>query len=137
MPKSRSGLSVKQSVFLISSRRAYLPLLGWPPVREKTKSQLEVTSLRNDCSLFSRLFIASQVRNGNLDEFFEHETQAYPPPLSQNRKLRNGLTSDPVGCLEDLVTSQEKTNSPEVQAIIQDGPAIVNMLRPGYAKRIL
>ena len=81
MPKSRSGLSVKQSVFLISSRRAYLPLLGWPPVREKTKSQLEVTSLRNDCSLFSRLFIASQVRNGNLDEFFEH--QAYPPALSQ------------------------------------------------------
>ena len=50
-----------------------LPLFSRPPVREKTKSQLQVTSLRNDCSLFSRLYIASQVRNGNLDEIFEHE----------------------------------------------------------------
>ena len=50
-----------------------LPLFSRPPVREKTKSQLQVTSLRNDCSLFSRLYITSQVRNGNLDEIFEHE----------------------------------------------------------------
>ena len=35
-----------------------------------------------------------------------------------------------------LVTSQEKTNNPEVQAIILDGPDTVNMLRPGYAKNI-
>ena len=35
-----------------------------------------------------------------------------------------------------MVTSQEKTNSPEVQVIILDGPAIANMLRPGYAKKL-
>ena len=111
-----------------------LLLFSRPPVLEKTKSQLQVTSLRNDCSLFSRLYIASEVRNGNLDEFFEHENQAYPPELTQNGKLRSGSKSDLVGCLEDLVTSQEKTNNPEVQVIILDGSAIVNMLRLGYAK---
>ena len=94
--------------------------------------EFEVTTLRNDCSLFSRLYVASQVRNGNLDEFFEHENQSYPP--SKNGKLRSGSKSDLVGCLEDLVTSQEKTNNPDVQVIILDGSAIVNMLRPGYAK---
>ena len=44
-----------------------LPLFSRPPVREKTKSQLQVTSLMIDYSLFSRLYIASQLRNGNLD----------------------------------------------------------------------
>jgi len=66
------------------TKKNNLPLLSRLPVREKTKSQLQVTSLRNDCSLFSPLYIASQVRNGYLDEFFEHENQAYPPALTQN-----------------------------------------------------
>jgi len=70
-----------------------LPLFRRPPVREKTKSQLQVTTLRNGCSLFSQLYIASQVRNGNLDEFFEHENQSYPPVLTQNGKL-SGSKSD-------------------------------------------
>jgi len=104
-----------------------LPLFSRPPVREKTKSELQVTSLRNDCSLFSPLYIASQVRNGNLDEFFEHENQAYPPVLAQNGNLRSGSKLDQVGCLEDLVTSQEKTNNPIVQVIILDG-YIINVL---------
>jgi len=74
-----------------------LPLFS----REKTKSELQVTSLRNDCSLFSPLCIASQVRNGNLDEFFENENQAYPPALTQNGNLRSGSKSDLVRCLDD------------------------------------
>ena len=44
-----------------------LALFSRPPIREKTKSQLQPASLKNDCSLFSRLYVASQVRNGNLD----------------------------------------------------------------------
>ena len=110
------------------SKKNNLPLFSRPPVRDKTKSKLQVTSLRNDCSLFSRLYIASQLRNGNMDEYFEYENQAYPPALSQNEKLRSGWKSDLVGCLEDLVTSQEKTNNPDVQVIILDDSAIVNML---------
>ena len=76
------------------------------------------------------------MRNGNLDEFFEHENQAYPPAITQSGKLRSGSKSDLVGCLEDLVTSQEKTNNPDVQVIILNGSAIVNMLRPGSAKKL-
>ena len=104
-----------------------LPLFSRAPVREKTKSQLQVTTLRNDCSLFSWLHVASQVRNENLDEFFEHENQSYPPALTKNGTLRSGSKSDLVRCLEDLVTTQEKTNNPDVQVIILDGSAIVNM----------
>ena len=111
-----------------------MALFSRPPVSEKTKSQLQVVSLKNDCSLFSRLYVASQVRNGNLDEFFEHENQAYPPALSQNGKLRTGTKSDLVSCLEELVNSRENATHPSVEVIILDGSVIVNMLRPGSAK---
>ena len=111
-----------------------LPLFSRPPVRERSRPQQQLSSLKNDCSLFSRLYIASQTRDGNLDEFFAHENQAYPPALSQMGKLRTGTKSDLVGCLENLVPSQENPSHPTVQVIILDGAAVVNMLRPGAAK---
>ena len=75
------------------------------------------------------------MRNGNLDEYFEHENQAYQPALSLNGKLGSGSKSGLVECLEDLITSQEKTNNPDVQVIILDDSAIVNMLGPCYTKQ--
>ncbi len=112
-----------------------LSLFSWHPAREKSKSQQQLSSLKSDCSLFSRLYIASQIRDGNLDEFFEHENQACPPSLSHMGKVRTGTKSDLLGCLEDLVSSQENSSSPKVQVNIIDGAAIVNMLRPGAAKK--
>ena len=40
-------------------KRNNLPLFSRPPVREKSRAQLQLSSLKNDCSLFSRLYIAS------------------------------------------------------------------------------
>ena len=77
--------------------------------------------------------IASQIRSGDLDQFFQHENQAYPPGLSQMGKLRTGTKSDLVGCLEDLVPTQDLSPTPVVQVVLLDGAAIVNMLRPGFA----
>ena len=51
-------------------KRNNILLFSRPPVRDKSRTQLQVSSLKNDCSLFSRLFIASQIRDGDLDEFF-------------------------------------------------------------------
>lgn len=74
------------------------------------------------------------MRNTNLEQFFQHENQEYLPALSQNGKLRMGANSDLVGCLEDLVASQEKATNPSVQVITVDGSIIFNMLRAGSAK---
>ncbi len=90
--------------------------------------------MKKDCSLFSRLYIASQIRDGGLDDFFEHEKQVCPPSLSQLGKLRTGTKSDLVGCLEDLVPNQEDAPNTAVQVSILDGVAIVNILLPGAAK---
>ncbi|KAJ8406772.1 hypothetical protein AAFF_G00296880 [Aldrovandia affinis] len=116
-------------------KRNNLHIFSRPPVREKSRTQFQVLSLKNDCSLFSRLFIASQTRDGDLDEFFAHENQACPPALSQMGKIRLGTKSDLVGCLERLITPRENdAASPPVEVMILDGAAIVNMLAPGNAK---
>ena len=111
-----------------SMKRNNLLLFSRPPVREKSRAQLQLSSLKNDCSLFSRLYIASQVRSGDLDQFFQHENHAYPPALSQMGKLRTGTKSDLVGFLEDLVPTEDLSPTPVVQVVLLDGAAIVNML---------
>ena len=116
-----------------SMKRNNLPLFSRPPVREKSRAQLQLSSLKNDCSLFSRLYIASQVRSGDLDQFFQHENHAYPPALSQMGKQRTGTKSDLVGFLEDIVPTEDLSPTPFIQVVLLDGAAIVNMLRPGFA----
>ena len=63
-------------------------------VASKTKQQL--SSARNDCLLFSRLYISCQTREGNLDEFFQHENQSCPPSLSQDGKKVGTSRMSPV-----------------------------------------
>lgn len=107
-----------------------LLLFSRPPAK-KSSASLKVSSLKNDVSHFSRLYIACQSRDGNLDEFFRHENQACPPSLSQHGKLRLGTKADLLPCLENLI---EQTDSlplslhPDV--IILDGAAVVNFLKP-------
>ena len=117
-------------------KRNSLPLFSSPPVREKSNKQLKLMSLKSDCSLFSRLYIASQVRSGDLDEFFKHENQAYPPALSQMGVIRSGNKSDLLNCLEDIAPLNESNSNAtlNVSCTVLDGAAIVNMLRPGTAK---
>lgn len=108
-----------------------LPLFSRPPPREKSKTSLQVSSLKSDVSLFSRLYIACQSRDGNLDEFFRHENQPYPPSLSHLGKLRlgNNNKADLLSCLEN---STELADDPSVQPLtdvtILDGAVVVNFL---------
>ena len=107
------------------------PLFGTQPVRNVSKQKQQITSLKQNCSLFSKLYISCQVRSGNLEEFFRHENQPCPQSLSNQGKLRHGTKSDLIGCLEMDDSSVE---NPEVDAVLLDGAAIVNMLKPGAAR---
>ena len=44
-----------------------------PPKTPKKKN--EISSLKNDCNLFSCPYISCQTRDGNLERFFQHENQ--------------------------------------------------------------
>ena len=107
-----------------------LSLFRSPRQKEPSKVKQQISSLKSDCELFSRLFIACQTREGGLDEFFEHENQGCPPSMSQNGKLRlPGKKSDLIECIQSL--SQTRTSAPSpIDAAIIDGAAAINMLKP-------
>ena len=108
-----------------------LALFRTPVKHQPSKEKMQVAVLKNDCSLFSRLFISCQARDGDLDRFFAHENQATPPPsLSIGNKIRSITKSDLLQCL-DL---KENHQLPSVDAKFLDGAAIFRMLSPGSAK---
>ena len=101
------------------------------PIKKKTsKAHQQLSSMKNDCSLFSRLFIAFQTRNGDLDEFFQDENQACPPSISYDGNLRlpQQKSADLATCLQ-AVTTPQRLAPDNPDAIIMDGAAIVNMVK--------
>ncbi len=79
-------------------------------------------------SLFSRLYIACQSRDGDLDDFFRHENQVCPPSLSNFGKLRQGTKADILSCLENC--TELTSSQPNIDVIILDGAVVVNFLKP-------
>ena len=63
---------LKQKTKLLSEpiKRNKLALFSSPPPKDVSKTKHQITSLKSDCSLFSRLFISCQTREGNLEDFF-------------------------------------------------------------------
>jgi len=84
-----------------------------------------VSSLKSDCSLLSRLYIACQSGEGKLDDFFCHEDQVCPPSISQLGKLRMGTKSDLLRCLESC--TEFKGDAPDTDVTIIDGAVVVAM----------
>lgn len=92
----------------------------------------QVTRLKDDCSLFANLYVASQIRTGSLKEFFERESQSTPPALAKDGEMRLGKKSDIVSCLIDLLKDNPtQSEAPITSAMVLDGPAAVHMLNPG------
>ena len=69
-----------------------LPLFSNPRTAHSSPKQKELASMKSNCSLFSQL-------SGNLEDFFAHENQAYPPSISLFGALRQGTKSDLLKCL--------------------------------------
>lgn len=102
-----------------------LPIFKRQPCQQKAKSKLATEDLKSDYSLFSQMFIASQVRDGDLGEFFSHENHQWPPALSQHGKLRLiNSKSELLDCLDTPNIQQPDT----YDAKVFDGAAVVHSL---------
>ncbi|KAG1705795.1 hypothetical protein GQR58_003768 [Nymphon striatum] len=112
--------------------RNKLPLFNTPTIKPVPKSKQALTTTKGDMELFSRMYIGCQTRDGNLDDFFQHENRAYPPSLSERGNLRLGSKSDLLNCMEEL--SKAKSDAPVVTSVILDGAAIVQMMKPGTTR---
>lgn len=101
--------------------------MSTPTKKAASKDQVKVKLLKEDCSLFGRLYIACQTRDGDLDEFFSYENQPWPPSLSDQGQLRGGQKADLLKCLPQATSP---VSTPPVDAVILDGAVIVQMLEP-------
>ena len=75
--------------------------------KEVSKLSSKMSVLKSYCNWFSRLYIANQHREGDLDEFFKYENQPYPPSLSEFGKIRFGAKSDLLQCIEEGLESAQ------------------------------
>ena len=78
-------------------RRNSLRLFKCPTTKARQSSKTK--DLKDDVSLFSKLYIAAQDRESDLGNFFQHENHPYPPSLSDRGTLRAGTKSDLLSCL--------------------------------------
>lgn len=108
-----------------------LPLFKRPLPKKTTKVKQMLATLKSDCNLFSHLYIASKFRDGNLEEFFAHENQPWPPALSEHGNLRLPTKkSDLLACFDNV--SPHPPAQFDVKVI--DGPAIVHSLSTSTVK---
>ena len=94
----------------------------------KSRAKLQIEEVQSDCNLFSQLFVASQVRDGNLGEFFRHENHPWPPSLSLHGKLRLPNCKSK---LLDLLPTSVSEDPDHFDVKVFDGPAIVHALPRG------
>ena len=95
--------------------------------KAKTKQSKAVENLKNDVSLFSRLYIVAKNRDCDMTTLFKHENQPFPPSLSEYGKLRSSKKSD----LMSLLPVDGQHEPPNVfDAIAIDGAALVHILTP-------
>ena len=103
-----------------------------PDKRQRTTSSGLVSSLKSDRNLFSRLCVASQFRDGNLNDYVSHKNKPCPPPLSARGKPKLGTKSHIVRCLEDVPEKQDDI-TPSVDVVMLDEPAMLCVLKPAYS----
>ena len=103
-----------------------LPLFKKLQPKPKSKGKQQMTSLKSDCNLFSHLYIASQARGGDLEEFFLHENHPWPPSISDHGKLRLPTKkSELLACLD---VNTPPTEPSRFDAKIFDGATVVHAL---------
>ena len=87
----------------------------------------QIKTLKTDVALFSTLFIGSQSRSADIDDFFRYEKQGIPPALSLNGELRSGHKAEFLKLLEDKFPNSCFTETPISKCHIIDGVVLVNI----------
>lgn len=81
-------------------------------------------------TILQTLYLLSEQRTCDLQEFFQHENQPYPAALSDGGKRYACQKSQLASILETYITSPEK----KTEVIIIDGSALVHTLPPKRRK---
>ena len=100
-----------------------------------SKTKLESLTLKERVKLYANLYVGCQSRQGNLDGFFQHENHDFRPALSEYGRIRKPIMkSECLPTIQEVIEREESGidiyTAPNVDAIIVDGPALVQMNTP-------
>ena len=90
----------------------------------KTESQ----ELKMHGRLFSQMYISTQTRGGNMEEFCSHETFQYPPALARSGEMRFGKFYI-VKCIQPLSFTKTVSDQPKVPAVVLEGSVLVKIMQ--------
>ena len=76
----KKALWSEQNPFTI--HRIRLKLFVGSTTKTASKEKQQLTSMKSDVELFSRIYISCQMRDGNLEYFFQHDHHVWPSALS-------------------------------------------------------
>lgn len=103
------------------------------PMKKTQNKDKQLKAVESDSALFGQLYISIQTREGDLQEFFKHETKLYPPSISEYGDIYFGKKSDLLSCLEMFTQREDQpstTTANVAEAKIFDGAAVVHMITP-------
>ena len=104
------------------------PLFSKVSVKQPSKIKEQVKYLESNCKLFSGLYIGSQFRQGNTNNFFAVENTPFPRSISEMGQQYVGKKSELLDCFEQCVPSNKVKS--DVDATVLDGAFIVHKLKP-------
>ena len=93
-----------------------------------SKTEKNLKPMKDDCRLFSSLYIACRARVGDLENLFAHENHSFPVSISEHGNLRKCSKSDFISCLTSIV--EPRYEDPVVNGIVIDGVAMVHTRYP-------
>ena len=98
------------------------------PHKPQSKARGKISCLQADRELFSRLYISCQSHEGDLEDFFSHENQPWPPALADCNQMRQTNKSELLAVLEKV--APRLADTPNTDTKIIDGAALVHLLDP-------
>ena len=107
-------------------KRTSLALPKRPQVKTISKQGKKIKVLQNNVALFGQLYISMQNRDGDLEEFFAHEIQFFPPSLSNLGKLH--LPSTKSDLVKFLTHPELSDPLSTYDCIVLDGAVVVHFL---------
>ena len=84
-------------------------------IQQENKSHSKALSLKRDCHLFL-LYIACQLWETDLEQFFKHGNQPEPPSISSQGRIQIGSKSYLLCCLERFRISVSSDRCVDVTA---------------------
>ena len=109
------------------------PLRVFSQVQSRRKQPALVKEMKDQAQLFSKLYIATQVRDAYMGEFFKNETLSYPPSLSKHGLIRSGDKAELLPFLKNSIgEADDLSGVPVVEAVVLEMSVVVNQLKPDH-----